>query len=51
MEVELILEGISGWDSGFLDVSVLSVRQTLLDEASRKDRIFAIAFPILYLTG
>jgi hypothetical protein len=50
-EVELILERISGRDSVILNIPVLSVQQTPIDKVSRKNRIFAIAFPTLYSTG
>jgi hypothetical protein len=50
-EVDLILNNISGRDPIPPCLLVPSIRQTPIDEASRKDRIFAMAFPTLYPTS
>jgi hypothetical protein len=50
-EVDLILNEISGRNSIPPGLPAPSIRQTLVDEASGKDRIFAMAFPTLYPTG
>jgi len=50
-EVDLILNEISGRIPIPLGLPAPFIRQTPIDEAARKDRIFAIAFPTLYPTG
>jgi len=50
-EVDLILNEISGRNSLPPGLPAPSIRQTPIDEASGKDRIFAMAFPTLYPTG
>lgn len=50
-EVDLIFEEIAGQKSLLPSLPAPSIRQTPVDEASGKDRIFAMAFPTLYTTG
>jgi ATP-dependent DNA helicase PIF1 len=50
-EVDLILNKISGWDPIPPSLLAPSIRSTPINEAARKDRIFAMAFPTLYPTG
>jgi hypothetical protein len=50
-EVEQILQEISGRDPEPPSLPAPSIRQTPIDEASGRDRIFAMAFPTLYPTG
>jgi hypothetical protein len=50
-EVDLILQEISGRSSLPPGLPAPSIRQTLIDEASGKYRIFAMAFLTLYPTG
>jgi hypothetical protein len=50
-EVDLILNGISGRNPIPPGLPAPSIRQTLIDKASGKDRIFAMAFLTLYPTG
>ena len=50
-EVDLILEEIAGQKRPPPSLPAPSIRQTPIDEASGKDRIFAMAFPTLYPTG
>ena len=50
-EVDLILNEISGRNPLPPGLPAPSIRQTLIDEVSGKDRIFAMAFPTLYPTG
>ena len=50
-EVDLIRQEISGLRPAIPTVPAPSIRMTPLDEASGKDRIFAMAFPTLYPTG
>src|SRR5271156_23192 len=50
-EVDLILNEISGRNPTPPGLPAPSIRQTPIDEASGKDRIFAMAFPTLYPTG
>jgi hypothetical protein len=50
-EADLILEAISGRQPLPPGLPAPSIRQTPIDEASGKDRIFAMAFPTLYPTG
>jgi hypothetical protein len=50
-EADLILEGISGRHPVPPGLPAPSIQQTLIDEASGRDRIFAMAFPTLYLIG
>jgi ATP-dependent DNA helicase PIF1 len=50
-EVDLILQEISGQQPLPLGLPAPSIRQTPIDEASGKDRVFAMAFPTLYPTG
>jgi hypothetical protein len=50
-EVDLILNEISGRNPIPPGLLAPSIRQTPIDEASGKDRIFAMAFPILYPTS
>lgn len=47
-EMDLTLAEIFGRNPG---LPAPSIRQTPIDEASGKDRIFAMAFPTLYPTG
>ena len=51
IEVDLILEEISSRNPIPPSLPAPSIRQTLIDEASGKDRIFVMAFPTLYPTG
>jgi hypothetical protein len=50
-EVDLIFEEIAGQKRPLPSLPAPSIQQTPLDEASGKDRIFAMAFPTLYPTG
>jgi ATP-dependent DNA helicase PIF1 len=50
-EVDLILAKIYGRNLTPPGLPVPSIRQTPINKASRRDRIFAIAFPTLYPTG
>ena len=50
-EVDLILEEIAGQKRPLPSLPAPSIRSTPIDEASGKDRIFAMAFPTLYPTG
>ena len=50
-EVDLILAKIYGRNPTPPGLLVPSIRQTLIDEASRRDRIFTMAFLTLYPTG
>jgi hypothetical protein len=50
-EVELLLNEISGRNPLPPSLLAPSIRQTPIDEASGKDRIFAMAFPTLYPTS
>jgi ATP-dependent DNA helicase PIF1 len=50
-EVDLILAKICGRNLTPPGLPVPSIRQTPIDEASGRDRIFAMAFPTLYPTG
>ena len=50
-EAELIVQEISGRQPLPPGLPAPSIRQTPIDEASGKDRIFAMAFPTLYPTG
>ena len=50
-EVDLILEEIAGQKRPLPNLPAPSIRSTPIDEASGKDRIFAMAFPTLYPTG
>jgi hypothetical protein len=50
-EVDLILRELSGRNPTPLGLPAPSIRQTPIDEASGKDRIFTMAFPTLYPTG
>src|SRR5277367_5521744 len=50
-EVDLILNEISGRNPIPPSLPAPSIRQTLINEAAGKDRIFAMAFPTLYPTG
>jgi hypothetical protein len=50
-EADLILEEISGQHPIPSGLPAPSIRQTPIDEASGRDRIFAMAFPTLYPTG
>ena len=50
-EVDLILAKIYGRNPTPPGLPVPSIRQTPIDEASRRDRIFAMAFLTLYPTG
>src|ERR1700722_3991587 len=49
-EVDLILNEISGQNPIPPGLPAPSIRQTLIDKASGKDKIFAMAFPTLYPT-
>ncbi len=51
IEAELIINEISGRNHLPPEVPALSVRNTPIDEAAGKERIFAMIFPTLYLTG
>jgi hypothetical protein len=50
-EVDQILQEISSRGPEPPSLPAPSIRQTPIDEASGRDRIFAMAFPTLYLTG
>ncbi|KIX03168.1 uncharacterized protein Z518_06719 [Rhinocladiella mackenziei CBS 650.93] len=50
-EVDLIVREIASRNSPPAGLPAPSIRQTPIDEASGKDRIFAMAFPTLYPTG
>jgi hypothetical protein len=50
-EAELIINEISGRNHLPPEVPAPSVRNTPIDEAAGKERIFAMAFPTLYPTG
>jgi hypothetical protein len=50
-EVDLIFEEIAGQKRPLPSLPAPSIRQTPVDKASGKDRIFAMAFPTLYPTG
>lgn len=50
-EADLILREIAGQKPILPTIPAPSIRQTPIDEASGKDRIFAMAFPTLYPTG
>ena len=50
-EVDLIFQEITGQKPSPPSLPAPSIRQTPIDEASGKDRIFAMAFPTLYPTG
>jgi ATP-dependent DNA helicase PIF1 len=50
-EADLILGEISGWTPLPPGIPAPSIRQTPIDEASGKERIFAMAFPTLHPTG
>jgi hypothetical protein len=50
-EVDRILQEIAGRDPEPLSLPAPSIQQTPIDEASGRDRIFAMAFPTLYPTG
>jgi hypothetical protein len=50
-EVDLLLASISGRTSLPLGLPAPSIQSTPLDEAARRKRIFAIAFPTLYPIG
>jgi ATP-dependent DNA helicase PIF1 len=50
-EVDLILNEISGQNPIPPGLPAPSIHSTPIDEAARKDRIFAMAFPTLYPTG
>jgi hypothetical protein len=51
MEVDLILNELTGRNSLPPRLLAPSIRLTPIDEAAGKDRIFAMAFPTLYPTG
>jgi hypothetical protein len=50
-EVDLIRQEISGHQPIPQSIPAPSIRQTPIDEASGRERIFAMAFPTLYPTG
>lgn len=50
-EAELILQGITGQHPIPPGLPAPSIRMTPIDEASSRERIFAMAFPTLYPTG
>jgi hypothetical protein len=50
-EIDMIIQGITGWEPSPPSLPAPSIRMTLIEEASGKDRIFATAFPTLYPTG
>jgi len=50
-EADLILQGITGQRPVPSGLPAPSIRMTPIDEASGKERIFAMAFPTLYPTG
>jgi hypothetical protein len=49
-EAELIINKISGQNHLPPEVPALSVWNIPIDKAARKERIFAMVFPTLYLT-
>jgi hypothetical protein len=51
IEIDLIIQEITGRYFLFLSLLVLLIRNTPIDKASGKDYIFAIVFFILYPTG
>jgi hypothetical protein len=51
IEVDLILAKICGQNPTPPSLPAPSIRQTLVNKASGRDRIFIIAFLTLYLTG
>jgi hypothetical protein len=50
-EVDLIIGELSGRNTLPPGLPAPSIRQTPIDEAAGNERVFAMAFPILYLTG
>jgi hypothetical protein len=50
-EVDIIINEITGRVLVPSGLYFPSIRQTPINEAAGKERIFTIAFPILYLTG
>jgi hypothetical protein len=50
-EVNQILQELTGKNWRGIDVPALDICTTLIDEAARRERIFAIAFPTLYPNG
>lgn len=50
-EIGLIVQGITGRKLPPSGLPAPSIRMTPMDEASGRDRIFALAFPTLYPTG
>jgi hypothetical protein len=50
-KVDIIINEITGRVPVPSGLHFPSIRQTLIDEAAGKERIFAMAFPTLYLTG
>lgn len=50
-EVDLMLQELSGRHPTPPSLPAPSIRQILINEASGKNRIFAMAFPMLYPTG
>jgi hypothetical protein len=50
-KVDLLLAGISRRAPLPLGLPMLSIRSTSFDKTVRRERIFAIVFPILYLIG
>ena len=50
-EIDMIVQEITGRKPSPPNLPAPSIRMTPIDEASSKDRIFAMAFPTLYPTG
>jgi hypothetical protein len=50
-EINQILQELTGQNLCDIDVPAPSIRATPIDEASRTQRIFAMAFPTLYPLG
>jgi hypothetical protein len=51
IEANLILEEITGYRLPLVGLPALSIRRTLIDEASGRELILLLAFPTLYPTG
>jgi hypothetical protein len=50
-EVNQILQELIGENQCSINVLALDIRTTLIDEAARREQIFAMAFPTLYPNG
>jgi len=51
IEANLILEEITGRKPPVAGIPALSIYCTLINKASRRERILSLAFPTLYLIG